>query len=125
MSTAEEAQADEARAAVTSDIQEIKAVGAVAAAEARAKLPWILGAASGLVAIGILITARSRKRAFGARRRTLLGSALRAAALSGVGLATRRWIERVVDRALPEPQSRPPELSSASAPPSAAEPSEA
>lgn len=110
MSTAtKDDQVDEARDALVSDVQQLKAAGREVIAEAEAKLPWVVGGAAGLFIAGMAVRAATRPRPlFEVRRPSLLGKAIRAAALAGIGILTRRYVTHLVNQALPEPNSSTP-----------------
>src|SRR3954469_8926449 len=89
-------QADEARSALLSDIQEIRKVGHEAVAKVETRLPWAIGGAVGLVLVGIAVAVvRSRRRsAFVEGERAWARKAVRAAAVSAASLLGRRLLER-------------------------------
>jgi len=98
-------QAAAARSALVSDIQDLKAAGTETVAQAKAKVPWLVGGVVVAVALGIGISVASRPRSHHLfqPRRSLLGKALRGAALSAIGLAVRHYAQQAIDKALPEP----------------------
>jgi hypothetical protein len=103
MSNASEVkQADQARQALISDIQELKGTGQQVVSRAKSALPWVIGGAVGVLAIGV-IALQPPRRSFRARP-SFLGKAVRAAALSAVGILTRHLLTRALNKALPEPQ---------------------
>jgi hypothetical protein len=103
MSNASEVkEADQARQALISDIQELKGTGQQVVSRAKSALPWVIAGAVGVVAIGV-IALKPPSRSFRARP-SLLGKALRAAALSAAGIVARHLITRALNKALPEPQ---------------------
>jgi len=110
MNSAREKQADEARSALVSDIEELKKSGKEALGEASAALPWMVGGGLAVIAIATAIAMRPARRSFGAPPRSLLGQALRAAALSAVGLLARRLASQALDKVLPEPEPAKAEL---------------
>lgn len=107
MSTAtKEDKVDEARDALVGDIEQLKSAGKEALAKGESKLPWVIGGAVGLLLAVISVAAiRPKPRSvFSPRRPSIPGKLLRTAALSAAGIVARRYVQRVVDRALPEPQ---------------------
>ncbi len=108
MSTAQDKQvADDARSALVSDIHELKDAGQAVVSQAQAKLPWVIGGVVGAIAIGSIAYALTpKRRSLPARRPTLLGKAVRAAALSAIGIVARRLVTRAVDKALPPPDTK-------------------
>ena len=99
----DEQQADKARAALVSDIHELKAVGGAAVAKVRSKVPWIVGGACGLALLAMLVAAaKPRRRSFERAQRPLFGTAVRAGALLATNLLAKRYVERAVNRILPE-----------------------
>jgi hypothetical protein len=94
-------EADQARTALISDIQELKGTGRQVVSQARSALPWVIGGAVGVLAI--VIALKPPRRSFEAQP-SLLGKAVRAAALSAVGILTRHLLTRALNKALPEPQ---------------------
>ena len=101
-----EERVDEARDALVDDVQELKAAGTSALADGKSRLPWLIGGAAGLVVAGLGVRAMKprRRELFATERPSLFGKAIRAAALAVTGILARRYIQRVVDRALPESQ---------------------
>jgi hypothetical protein len=109
--TSNEKQADEARAALVSDIHELKAVGVAAVAKVRSKVPWIVGGACGLALLAVLVAvAKPRRRSFEKPQRPLLGPAVRAAALLATNLLAKRYVERAVDRIAPRSEPMAPRV---------------
>ena len=108
---AEEKRADEARAALLSDIRELKEEGSAAVEKVESNLPWLAGGAVGVVALGVAIAvaAKPRRSAFAASRArpSLAGKLLRAAALAAIGYGTRRVVVSALDKVLPERQPNP------------------
>jgi hypothetical protein len=102
----QEEAADQARAALLSDIRDIKEEGRELAANVGSKLPWIVGGVVALVAIGGGISLAMRPRRFSYRRPSLFAKLARAAALSAVGIGTRHLVVRALDKALPERNPR-------------------
>jgi len=104
MSTAgNEKQANEARAALVSDIHELKAVGHAAVAKVRSKVPWIVGGACALaLLVGVVAVAKPRRRSYEKPQRPVLGTAVRAAALLATNLLAKRYVERALNRIAPE-----------------------
>jgi len=100
-SASDSLQADEARSALISDIQDLKQAGHRISHEVNSALPWIVGGALGLLAITSAIALKPKRRSFGPSRPSLIGRAARAAALSAIGLLARRLALRAADRALP------------------------
>ncbi len=110
-SAREETQADEARAALLSDIRELESAEQRIVRKARSNLPWAIGGALGLLAISVVTAATSTKRrsfALAPPRRSWLGKAARAAGLAAVGLLTRRLVTQALDKALPEREQAAP-----------------
>ncbi len=105
MSTAtKEDRVDEARDALESDIHELKSAGASVLTSGEAKLPWIIGAAAGLVIAGLGVKAMTpRRQLLVYQRPSFFGRVVRAAALAATGVLVRRYVQRVVDRAFPQP----------------------
>ena len=97
----DEKRADEARSALVNDLQDLKDAGEKIVGKATSTLPWVVGGAVGLLAIGVLATWKPAHRALEPPRRSLVGKATRAIALAAVGILIRRWVSGAVDRALP------------------------
>ena len=118
MSTASnEKQADEARAALVSDIHELKAVGNAAVAKVRSKVPWIVGGACALALLAVVAAvAKPRRRSFEKPQRPLLRTAVRAAALLATNLLAKRYVERAVNRFVPESEPMAPRLAPSAEP---------
>ena len=68
----DEHSADVARAALIDDIQAIQEVGRQLSAKAKSKLPWLVGGALGLLAVGVVFAVVS-----GPRRRVVWRIAIR------------------------------------------------
>ena len=103
-----EQRADAARAALQSDIQEIKEVSHALTRKFASKTPWLIGGAVAVVAVGVALALRPGRSvvSFGRPRRSLLGRAVRAAALSALGVVTRRLVLRTLNETLPEPNAK-------------------
>ena len=105
-SATDEKQADKARSALVSDIQELKKAGQQIAHKVDGALPWVIGGAVGLLAIATVIALKPKRRSFGPARPSVLGTAARAAALSAIGIWARHLATRAVDRVVPEQGAR-------------------
>jgi hypothetical protein len=101
----DEKKADQARSALLKDIHDLKGAGEKIVSKATSTLPWVIGGAVGLIAVGMLATLKPAHRAFGPPRRSLLGKATRAIGLAAVGMLTRRWVAGAVNKVLPEEKS--------------------
>ncbi|HEX3850604.1 MAG TPA: hypothetical protein VHW01_06530 [Polyangiaceae bacterium] len=98
----EEKKVDEARSALVSDIRDLKRAGQEITGKAASMARWIAMGAVGLLAIGVLISRKPRRRLLGPPPLTLLEGAARAIALSAVRISTRSVVSRAVNKALPE-----------------------
>jgi|SRR6188768_4181147 len=95
----EQKKADDARAALVSDIQELRKAGDRVVAKVGSRLPWVIGgAAAGLLLFGVAVAvAKSRRRpAFGAGAPGWLQQATRAAGIAAVSILARRLTERAI-----------------------------
>ncbi len=115
---AKDDRVDEARDALVSDIEELKSAGASSLATVESKLPWVAGGAVGLlvVGLGIRVMRPPRRELFVDQRPSFLRKAIRAAALAATGILVRRYVQRLVDRALPEAEAAPVTPSASPAP---------
>lgn len=102
MTTLEEEKADSARSALISDIRDLQDAGKRTASQLGGKLPWVIAGGIGLVAFGVVLAAKPKRRASNTAQRSLLGKAARTAALAAVGILARRLATRALDKALPE-----------------------
>ncbi len=104
MNTAEDVtKGDEARAALVSDVRELKAASRHAVTHVESKLRLVIGATVGVIALGgVALALKPQQRRWFPARTSFVGKALRSVALSVVAVLARRLVTQAMDRALPE-----------------------